>query len=559
MKFPYLYLLSLLSFGELSFGQIDDFIHLYRSVSSYGLGEQGVASRNGIDAMIYNPANLIHTDGAQLAYFRNPFYYTGFGNMPFKSYVATIKLTENSYLGAEFISWDQYIAGATISDNPAGYIDLPEIHSYNRSFALNYALTFSDDFGYGFQIRYTKDKFSSIKYEHFWGSAGIQYIPSTFEKKLRLGFSFMNFSTPISVQSLAYPTLTSTTERYSPSSFLRLGFEYDIIHQPLFTLTVHSATSKRLVKNGGNAESSFEALFNDWHDAPRDMTFHSGLSFVWNPIPLGENIAFIQEMFCGHLTDGPRAGSRTTFYNGINAGIAIRGVQFLAGYASMWHLVNSDVYYSFFNYMPWETFQFTVKNALGYMHEYESPEKSIHGNIMLTLGWGYTQRIGRYAEYTFVNLPPEYMKIVYPDRALYDIESAFYFSEQSALTTSLYYTRLTPTYKVHSPMYFEINLHIETLTLTSSYRYHPLESLANGFFEIGVGVQRQNPIENTNPKYNYNTITVSNIGMLFPVSDIVLIPKIGFSSLLARINGPAPRLGGYNQLEFSLNVGYKFE
>ncbi|MBI2427863.1 MAG: hypothetical protein HYV29_03545 [Ignavibacteriales bacterium] len=414
------------------------------------------------------------------------------------------------------------------------------------------------------QLRYTKDKFSSIHHEHFWGSGGIQYIPSTLENKLRIGFSLMNFTTPIVVQGLSYPDRTSITEKYSPSSAIRLGFEYDIVRHPVFTLTVHSETSKELVKNAGNVGSSFEALFNDWHDAPRDMSLHSGLSFVWNPIPLGKNIAFIQEMYIGHLNDGPRAGNRNHFYNGINIGLEIKHVQFLAGYASTWHIVNDDVY-DFFNYMPWETFQFTMKNVLGYTRASESSENSLAGNIILSLGWGYTQRNGWYGEHTLLNYPPEYVKTIYPNRALYSFESAFYFSQQSALTTSFHYARVPVTYKINamffsqSPVYWEINLRIETLTLTSAYRYHPLEVFTDGFFEIGFGVQRQNPIEKTNPKYNYNTIAIGNIGMLIPVSEIVLIPKIGFSSLFARIGGSAPRLGGYNQFVFSLNFGYKFE
>ncbi|MEW5799852.1 MAG: hypothetical protein AB1728_12700 [Bacteroidota bacterium] len=375
----------------------------------------------------------------------------------------------------------------------------------------------------------------------------------------------MNFSTPISTEVLTYPELKPTIEKYSPSSYIRLGFEYDIVSNPLFTLTLHSETSKELVKNGWNAESSFEALFNDWNDAPRDMTLHSGISFVWNPIPLGKNISFIQETYLGHLTNGPKSGSRTTFYNGINVGIAVNKIQFLAGFANMWHLVNSDAYYSFFNRMPWEIFQFTIKSPLGYTPETESSQSVLDGNIILSLGLGYTQRIGRYTEYTMINRPPEYLKIIYPDRPLYDLESAFYFSEQSALTFSLQYARLLATYKINAtlffppPVYFETNLRIESLSLTSAYRYHPFAEYANGFFEIGFGVQRQNPIENTNPKYNYNSFVTGHIGTLVPFSNILIIPKLGFTSLLARITGSAPRLGGYNQFEFSLNVGYKFD
>ncbi len=542
----------------------DWYLNYIRSNSAYGLGEQGVASRSGIDAMIYNPANLIHTEGTQLSYFRNPFYYAGWDDTPFKSYAVTTKLDSNIYLGAEFVSWDFYLSGITIANNENGYVE-NSFHSYNRTFAISFAQRFSDELGYGVQVRYTKDNSDPLRVEHFWGSAGIQYIPSTFDHQLRVGFSLMNFTTSISIPVTDFITGNNFVEHDPPSSYVRLGFEYDIIHNSFFTLTLHEETSKELIKYN----SSFEALFNDWHDAPRDVDLHSGLSFAWNPIPLGKGYSLIETMYFGHLTYGPLSGSGSKFYNGINFGIGVGGVQFLAGYASMWHMTNTDIFNIFFNQMPWETFQFTIKSNASLLHfEPEKESPSPLNRIILSIGWGYPFRTGWYGEHIFArdpHDPSQFATSKYFNRALYQVEASFYFSERSALVTSFQYGRIPVEYNAYAvffappPTHFGIAIRIETLTLISAYRYHPISDFQPAFIEVGFGVQRQNPIEDTSPKYFYNPLAMFNGGVLIPFSNIMLIPKVGFSSLLGKINGSAPRLGGYNQFEFSVNAGYSFE
>lgn len=550
---------------NLSFGQSGamGYNNYNRSVSSLGLGEQGVASRKGIDGLVYNPANLTHTHGSEFSLYRNPYYYLGFDGFSLHSYSVVSQISENIFIGSEFSSWDYYYP-ITTAENPDGSGEIE--HSFNRTFAFSFAQKMSSEFGYGVQIRYAKDHFGSLSIEHFFGSAGLQYIPEFFHNDLRIGFSLMNFSTPLKYE-VTNSRLGQTAVNDAPSSYIRLGFEYDFAKNDFFSTTIHSQVSKEVVKfNNSDGQSSFQSLFNDWNDSPKDMTIHSGISFIFNPIHLGKNFTFIQEIYAGHLNDGPKAGSRTMFYNGFNFGFGVNGLEFIAGYAGLWHIVNNDVYSLFRNELPWETFQFTIRNSLWNA----TPETEDYFNhsltkIVLSSGVGYTKRIGRFAEQTINGPYPEYYKIEYSDASSYTIETAFYFSEQSALVTNFRYGRLPVEYKLFvsffgsSPSSLNINLRIETLTLTSAYRYHPIEMFDPLFFEVGFGVQRQNPIEDTTPKYKYNTVALINTGVLIPINNIVLIPKINFSTLFERINGSAPRLGGYNQFEFSLNIGYLFE
>ena len=71
-------------------------LSLPRSISSQGLGEEGVASRNPVDAMEYNPANLTAADGIDLSFFRNPWNILDFP-FPISSLCAAAKLGDAGY------------------------------------------------------------------------------------------------------------------------------------------------------------------------------------------------------------------------------------------------------------------------------------------------------------------------------------------------------------------------------------------------------------------------------------------------------------------------------
>jgi hypothetical protein len=534
-----------------------------RTLSSFALGEQGVASRNGIDGLIYNPANLVHSQGTHVSFFRNPYYYLGFDGMPMKSYAAVMDLPHDIHIGAEYMSWDQYYTSYGSLSDPFSPV---ENHSYNRTAALAAATHLSPDWGVGILIRYAKDHYESNNNEHFFGSAGVQYLPESFQEQLRIGFSLMNFSTPLTYE---VRQRNGQTLEYNdtPSSFMRLGFEYDIARHELFRTTVHAEVSKELVKrNGNDGQSSFQSLFNDWHDTPRDLTIHGGLSFIFQPIPLGRSFTFIQEIYAGYLHDGPKSGRRTMFYNGFNAGFGLGGSRLVAGYSGLWHIVDDDVYGFFTNAMPWETFQVSFHSVIpGVNAVTENSGELTAGRITLSIGGGYVYRTGRTAEQKVSGPPPEYYTVTTSDAPSYTVESAFYLSDRSALTANFRYEHRSITYTVFAglfgtpPILFRIPLRMETLTLSSAYRYHPFEELEPLFFEAGFGVQRQNPIEITRPRYKYNTTFYANTGVLIAFSKMIITPKAAFMTLMDRVTGSAPRLAAYNQFELSLTIGYLFE
>jgi hypothetical protein len=545
---------------QLSYGQSGamGYNNYSRTLSSFGLGDQGVASRSGIDGLIFNPANLVHTSGTQVSFYRNPFYYIGFDGLPMISIAAATVLPDDIQIGAEFMSWDHDgIFFTEIDPTPIEY------QSYNRTFALGAATHLSPEWGVGLLARYSKDRFGVDSKEQLFGSAGVQYFPALFQDRLRIGFSLMNFST-----AMKYTVTQSngTTRDYfdPPSSFLRLGFEYDAVRQQLFSTTIHAEVSKELTKWGGiDGQSSFQSLFNDWNDAPRDMTIHGGLSFLFQPIPLGRSVTFVQEIYTGYLHDGPKSGRRTMFYNGFNAGFGFGGTTVTAGYAGLWHIVDDDVYSIFTNNMPWETFQISLRSTLpgGYSDE-PSGEGPILDRIILSLNGGYVVRTGRSSEQKVLGTLPEYYTVTSNDVPSYAMESAMYLTDRSALTAQLRYEHRTLTYTAYfgSPAtIFSIPIRMETLTLSSGYRYHPFQELEPLFFETGIGVQRQNPIENTRPRYKYASTFFAGTGALLPISMIAVTPRITFMSLLDRIPGSAPRLGSYNHFEFTLSIGYLFE
>jgi hypothetical protein len=107
---------------------------------------------------------------------------------------------------------------------------------------------------------------------------------------------------------------------------------------------------------------------------------------------------------------------------------------------------------------------------------------------------------------------------------------------------------------------FGLDMGIETFSLESGFRYHPIDLFHPLFVQVSLGVIRMNPVfESTSPRYFYKTFDRAIVGCLFPVlnTGIIVMPKIGLTTMFMQEYTNGSRLGGYNQFEFGLNAGYK--
>ena len=291
------------------------------------------------------------------------------------------------------------------------------------------------------------------------------------------------------------------------------------------------------------------------------MTIQTGLGYIWHPVYLGSGISFFQEMYVGYFSASLERGHDIFFTHGTKIGLEAYGIKASAGYAGRWHNNFADWWYPWD--FPWETFQFTLSSdpiIFGKRKEETTLPWSLNGTI-LSAGSSYATLLGRMNE-TIIGID----KISFSSNALWSMEADFYINENSAILSSLDYTRMTQTITLASPPYpfpspWVIDMGVETISLESGFRYHPIDVLHPLFIQFAFGVIRMNPVyETTSPRYIYKTFSDVAIGCLFTVTDlgIVLLPRVGLRTIFMEITPDADLLGGYNQLDFGVNVGYKF-
>ncbi|MBU1299660.1 MAG: PorV/PorQ family protein, partial [Bacteroidetes bacterium] len=353
----FLIIILIIVFYQNSFSQWSAMYYLNfpRSVASIGLGEQGVASRSNLDALNFNPANLIYTKDIQLSYFRNSFY-SYYSNYPVTSINASFQIPEIGYFGIEYLNWNLGKFMITSSEGP----DIVKIiEAYERSFSIGYANLFSEEFAAGIQIRYAKDKFGTDT-DKFLFSGGLNYNTNLFDRTLNFGFSLTNFSTAIEYRY----TSISEQEYFNidpPPSEIKLGFNLAAVENDYYNIAFQSQLTKPIVERGDNfrGQSAFKSLFTDWQDFPEDVTVHTGLSFEWNPLYLGGGFSFFQKFYIGNRSTGPKSLLTNYYTHAAIIGFAYQGVTISAGYGGWWHNVHSANYY-FPQKLPRETFQFNV-------------------------------------------------------------------------------------------------------------------------------------------------------------------------------------------------------
>jgi len=523
------------------------YLNYPRSVYSLGMGEQSVALRTSDDALTYNPANLVFVERPMVSFFHQPFQMASSYfdlHIPLNSYSAKFKLKDVGAFGIEYINWDWGESVIRTFEHPEGEGKL--VHSYERSFSIGYAREFCENFSAGIQMKYAKSSLGPGSAEKYFFSAGLNYSPQLLDYKLNLGFSLTNFGTTV--------IYVDEAQADPPPSKLNLGIGFLPIDNNFYSLQTQFAISKQF--DAHPVESSFKGLFNDWKDFPNDATLHTGIAFNWKSLDLGNGFAFFQEFYLGNLSVGNKSGLYNFYTHGGKIGIEFDGLQFSAGYAGRWHNVHPHNYAQWT--FPWETVQFSLgmSEDLIFGKEREKSRYAKPQNIILSFGVGKSFRVGNFRKaffYPYYNLHEEFK-----DDIVISLEGAFYLDEQSAVVANLSYSPAD--YFINYEMQHVRLTKVEIFSISSSYRYHPLELFLPLFIQGGLSIVRLNPTSKYfYPKYDYKTALLFSIGANVNVyQEIVLTPFVNYSLMLSKDGNTAPRLGGFNQFDLGVKAGYKF-
>ncbi len=428
---------------------------------------------------------------------------------------------------------------------------------YQRSYSIGYARKFGDNFGAGINLRYASQIFGDLNYNNFMLGLGIYYRPEIAANRLNIGFSLMNLGSAIKFETSS--TSGRNIEEYYPNpAQLNLGISYLAMDNNYFRIPLSVNISKPFDKLDDNNEgvSSFKNLFSDWKDFPEDVAIETGVSFEWLDLNLGNNFYFTQDLYLGNFTSGPKAGLTNFSTHGIDIGIKYNETKLTAGYAGVWYNARRA------NYLPWnfpyETVSFTLSTNPESLFSNKNKIKQTPSlkKIILSAGAGSIFRIGRASKIEagsiFSNITEENKNSL-----IYSIEGDFYINNVSALVSKLSYTS-TP-YTVTFNSYKMIDTKIETFSLSSAYRFHPVESFNPFFIQGGVGIYRLNPITPSTPRYFYETALELTTGTVIPISgNLSLLPEVAYNILLTGSNSPNYKLAGFNQINLSLSIGYNF-
>lgn len=542
-----------------------------RSIASSGLGEQGVASSSVFEAMQHNPANLIYADGIEFSFFRNPWNLLH-RSIPLTSVGVIGRLDNAGCFGLEYTYWNfgEYLL-PTIG-NPDGNGEL--FHFYERSLGGGYAVPLSTALAIGGQIRYVWLTYleqptpHQKTVDHFLFSAGISYKPEISSNRLSAGLSFMNFGTRIEYPSsvvINNGQPVNIVPSDPPPAQMNIGILGLVVTNDFFDLNLSFGAMKPFDKRSGppyyEAQSSFKSLFNDWTDFPEDVTAQIGLGYLWHPIYLGGGVSFFQEMYVGYFSVGPKDGYNSFYTHGLKIGLEAYGVNATAGYAGRWHNNNAGSYYPWV--FPWESFQFGLRTDIKVFGKgREEPTlKELLLETILSGGYSYGLVVGKMKETEI-----DGAKVSFSNNPFWSVEAAFYINVNSAILSSIQYSRMTKTTSLGAlsapffPSQFVMDMGIESFSLESGFRYHPFEVFHPFFLQASLGVIRMNPVyEFTSPRYVYKAFDRVFIGCVVPVLNlgIVVMPKVGLTTIFMQEYRNGNRLGGYNQFEFGLNVGYK--
>jgi hypothetical protein len=445
--------------------------------------------------------------------------------------------------------WDLGEVIVTTEFNPEGTGE--KFHYYERSFSAGYARNLGDNLSAGIQFRYAYVNFYEATNKEFFVSLGLLYNPDFWNKKINFGFSLMNLGTAVKTELINIEG-EKFTHYDPPPTKLNLGINLITTENNYFTLPINLSISKPFdERDNGEGQSSFKTLFSDWGDFPNDASLHTGISFIWKPLRLGDNFSFFQKFYFGNFSDGIKTQLQNFYNHGVNIGIEFYEYKFSMGYSGVSHNVHYQNYLRWV--FPYETFQFTfeLNDNLLFHRENSEEREPLLERIVLSVGLGYNIRLGIAKGY---EVSP--YKLSYVNNFIYSFEASFYFNKRNALISSLAYNSVP--FDISYGSFKFIDTKLETLSLFSSYRYHPLENFKYLFIQGGMGIYRWNPVVKSEPRYDYETALQFSTGLMFDnLNPIVITPYIDYNLFLYPTTGSAPRIQGHNQFNFALKLGVK--
>jgi len=543
MKYFHLFVFVLIiSVNSYSQQQIFDDLLDPGSISSFASGMQGTASLTPDDAFTYNPAKLTLTEDTKVSFFVSPRYMIG-ERYPFTNIELYKKTDQKSSFGIGYQNYSYGRIGITSIESPDAvrYVD-----SYDRAFTVGYARKLNNNLSAGIQLRYAYSYFGEVIASSLLLSLGLLYNPEMCDSKFTFGFSLMNLGSAVKYEY-------EESSLYSPSpSQMNIGVNYKAADNNYFIIPVDVSVSKPFVEYNSDhsAQSSFKALFDDWENFPNDMTLHTGLSFIWKPLYLGNNISYIQEFYIGNNSPGNKWSNMDYYTHGMNIGLDYKGIQFKAGYAGVFHNADYPVYLRWV--FPYETFQFSLTlNRETLSGKKAVDNSSLFEKIIVSGGAGTAVRTGQAKGFSVVGLD-----VKYSNDAVYNIETAFYFNKRNALVTSLYYNPVP--FKIKLLSYTLLESKYETFSFFSLYRYHFLESVEPLYLQGGLGVYRENQTyKESIPKYSYKSILQLAAGYRLNLSDtFAVIPQVEYNNIINAGGTHAPRMVCRSLFNFMIKIGY---
>lgn len=530
-----------------------------RSILAQGFGEQGSALPFVSDALRFNPAALVHARGLTLNLYRNPWYVPFIDDIRMKSLSAAVTIPDIGSFGIEYLDQEYGEFSLTSSTGPQV---IGRVNVYERSAAIGYAREFCGEIATGIQARYVWSEFGASA-EALLLSGGVQYYPEAFDGRVTFGLSLTEFGTAVEYTSTFAGTETGQPFVFKdpPPANLNLGVYGEVVRDDHFTLALGLEMTKPFDKRDdqGQGSSSFSSLFNDWSDFPEDAALHTGVAFLWNPLPLGSGWEFFQQFTFGNSSWGPKTYLNSYFTHGFKIGVGAEGFTLAAGYASPWHNVRQESF--IFRRLPQEMFEFSLSVTPGLLFTEQSrPAAEPLHRIQVSAGMGQGLRLGRYAKEelveTFFTLATEHNNSL-----SFGLDVAFYTSARSALISSVRYSSIPLRIVLTSPLFSSLPVFeskIETFSLSSSYRYHPLEEVQPLFIQGGVGIARFNIVSDlVSPAYSYQSFLTAGIGATVNVFEALsLIPSAEYLLISAPGGGSVPRMVGNSELDLTLKIGY---
>ncbi|MDR3626179.1 MAG: hypothetical protein P4L45_05075 [Ignavibacteriaceae bacterium] len=520
-----------------------NFVNYPHSVRNFGMGMQGVVSTDNLDALTYNPANLVFTEDPQFSFFHQGYQMRL--SMPINDYSFYYNAGTIGSFAISYTYWDWGKDAVTPVDDP-DICNCIFPHQIYRSIAAGYANKLSENLSIGADLRFGFGSDISVDSKAYLFSIGINDKFLLLNRNWVFGFSIMNLGS--AQRNSSYYSLDLT-----PPTLLSAGLTVPVFEDNFLSVPVSLSFSKPFDKpdDDGNGQSSFETLFTDWADFPNDASFSPGLAFEWKPVNLGEGFSISQKYYLGNYSLGVKSELIDYYTHGAEISIGYNGVKLSAGYAGVWFNLHKSRYFNW--RFPYETFQFSISANENFFraNNQSLSEGSKPANVIVSAGVSQLLKVGK-AKYQTL----DYTDIKSDNNPEFSLESAFYLNTNTALVAFVSYNSMP--LKADYLTYNLVDEKFETFTAGSLFRYHPFENLSSLFFQAGIGISRVNPVLPSSPRYYYIPAFIAAAGYNIEINDgIILTPTVGYNLSLKDSYVNASISDGENQFNIGIKLGYK--